>query len=181
MRRGRRSVAQPHAPITHGTPDLQPPVPGAPRCASIRPSSARHPRSRRPAIGRLTPFLWISLGAVLGANARYLVNRVMAQWLGTAFPWGTFVVNVVGCLAIGFFGTVVTARLVDRPELVRQLVIVGFLGSLTTFSSFAWETNGLFADGAWLRAGANIVLSVAAGLAGVRLGILLVPALGGAS
>ena len=132
-----------------------------------------------PGIKFLGPFLWISLGAVLGANVRYLVNRLMAQWLGTGFPYGTLVVNVVGCLAIGVVGTMVTGRLVDRPEVVRLVVIVGFLGSLTTFSSFAWESHGLFNDGAWLRATLNIVVSVLAGLAGVRLGILLTPKLGG--
>ena len=125
------------------------------------------------------PFLWISLGAIMGANTRYLVNRVAAQWWGTAFPYGTFVVNVVGCLAIGVVGTMVTGRLIDRPEVVRLVVIVGFLGSLTTFSSFAWETHSLFNDGAWVRALANVVLSVVAGLAGVRIGILLTPALAG--
>jgi CrcB protein len=127
----------------------------------------------------LGPLLWISLGAVLGANARYLVNRGAAHWLGTGFPYGTLLVNVAGCLAIGFVGTLVTARLVDRPEVVRQLVIVGFLGSLTTFSSFAWETTGLFNDGAWVRAGLNIVLGVVAGLVGVRLGVALAHRLGG--
>jgi CrcB protein len=125
------------------------------------------------------PFVWISLGAVVGANARYLVNRVMAQWLGTGFPYGTLAVNLFGCLAIGVVGTMVTGRLIERPEVVRLVVIVGFLGSLTTFSSFAYETSSLFHDGAWVRALANILVSVLAGLAGVRLGILLTPGLGG--
>lgn len=125
------------------------------------------------------PYLWISLGAIVGANARYLVNRVMAQWLGTAFPYGTFVANVVGCVLIGVAATMVAGRLIDRPEVVRLVIIVGFLGSLTTFSSFAYETHSLFNDGAWMRALVNIFLSVFAGLAGVRLGILLTPKLGG--
>ena len=56
-------------------------------------------------------------------------------------------------------------------------MIVGFLGSLTTFSSFAWETHGLVADGEWVRALANVVLSVGGGLAGVWLGVLLTPSL----
>jgi CrcB protein len=116
---------------------------------------------------------------VLGANARYVVNRVAAQWFGTGFPYGTFIVNAAGCLLIGAFATLVTGRLIARPEIVRLVMIVGFLGSLTTFSSFAWETHSLFNDGAWVRALANIVLSVLAGLAGVRLGMLLTPALGG--
>ncbi|MFI5370589.1 MAG: fluoride efflux transporter CrcB [Candidatus Eisenbacteria bacterium] len=133
---------------------------------------------RRSTISRLAAFLWISLGAVLGANTRYLVNRVMAQWLGTAFPYGTFVVNVFGCLAIGVIATMITGRLIDRPEVIRLVLIVGFLGSLTTFSSFAYETHTLFQDGAWVRALANIVLSVFGGLVGVRLGMLLTPGLG---
>ena len=137
-----------------------------------------HPFGRS-TIHRLTPFLWISLGAVLGANARYLVNRLANQWWGMTFPWGTFVVNTVGCLAVGIVGTMVTGRLVDRPEVVRLVLMVGFLGSLTTFSAFAWETHGLLDNGAWVRAIANIVLSVGAGLAGVRLGVLLTPSLAG--
>jgi CrcB protein len=125
------------------------------------------------------PFVWISLGAVFGANMRYVVNRLMAQWLGTAFPFGTLVVNLFGCLVIGVVGTMVSGRLMDRPDLVRQVVIVGFLGSLTTFSSFAYETHNLFVDGAWIRALVNMFLSLFAGLVGVRLGVLLTPRLGG--
>jgi CrcB protein len=130
-------------------------------------------------IRRLVPYLWISLGAILGANLRYLVNRWLAQWLGTGFPFGTFAVNIFGCLAIGVFGTMVAGRLIDRPEIIRLVVIVGFLGSLTTFSSFAYETHHLFNDGAWIRASVNILASVLAGLLGVRLGILLTPQFGG--
>jgi CrcB protein len=139
--------------------------------------AATPPAPRRPTISSLTTFLWISLGAILGANARYLVQRVAAQWFGAAFPYGTLAVN--GCVAVGVAVTMVTGRMIDRPEVVRLVLIVGFLGSLTTFSAFAWETHGLFQDGAWVRALANIVLSVLAGLAGVRLGILLTPKLGG--
>ncbi|HEV2105704.1 MAG TPA: fluoride efflux transporter CrcB [Candidatus Eisenbacteria bacterium] len=128
---------------------------------------------------RFAPFLWISLGAVAGANLRYLMNRWVAQWLGAGFPYGTLAVNLLGCVAIGVLGTVVAGRLVARPEVVRQLLIVGFLGSLTTFSSFAWETHALFEDGAWVRALANIGVSVLGCLVGVRLGVLLTPQLAG--
>ena len=81
---------------------------------------------------------------------------------------------------MGAIATMVTRRLVDRPEVVRLVVIVGFLGSLTTFSSFSWETHELFQDGEWVRALGNIALSVLAGLAGVRLGVELTPRLAGA-
>lgn len=89
--------------------------------------------------------------------------------------------NAFGSFAAGLVGALVTTRLIPRPELVRQLVIVGFLGSLTTFSSFAYETHSLASDGAWARAWVNIVLSVAAGLVGVRLGIALAARLGAIS
>jgi CrcB protein len=88
-------------------------------------------------------------------------------------------VNILGCLAIGFVGTMVTGRLVSRPEVVRLVVMVGFLGSLTTFSSFAYETHNLFNDGAWMRALTNLFLSLFAGLVGVRLGVHLTPQIGG--
>jgi len=124
------------------------------------------------------PYLWISAGAVLGANLRYLTGRLMAQALGTGFPYGTFVVNVVGCFLAGLFGLLVAHRLVDRPEVVRQFMVIGFLGSLTTFSSFSYETLALAQDGALARAAANVALSLTAGLGGVWLGELLAVRLG---
>lgn len=128
---------------------------------------------------RLMPFLWISLGAVLGANTRFLVNRLAVHWWGPGFPWGTLIVNVAGCLAAGVVGTMLAGRWIDRPEVVRLVLMVGFLGSLTTFSAFAFETQALLTDGAWVRATAYVALSVGAGVAGVRLGVLLTPSLAG--
>jgi len=134
---------------------------------------------RRQDIHRLTPFLWIALGALPGAWARYLVNLAAARWIGTTFPYGTLLVNAAGCVLVGVAGTMVTGRLVARPEVVHLVMIVGFLGSLTTFSSFAYETHLLLTGGAVMRAIANVALSLAAGLAGVRLGVLLTPKLAG--
>lgn len=124
-------------------------------------------------------FVWISAGAVLGANLRYWIGRSLAQWLGTGFPYGTFTVNVVGSFTIGLIGALVTSRLVGRPEVVRQFVIIGFLGSLTTFSSFMFESYSLFNDGLWMRALINIFLSIVAGLIGVRSGFYVATRLGG--
>jgi CrcB protein len=115
---------------------------------------------------------------VVGANLRYLVNRGMAQWLGTGFPYGTFVVNIFGSFVIGLLAALIANRLVSRPDVVQQALIVGFLGSLTTFSSFTFETHNLLQDGEWVRAGLNITLSVAVGLLGVRLGMLAAPWMG---
>lgn len=110
---------------------------------------------------------------MLGANARYFVNLAAVRWLGPAFPWGTLLVNLAGCLAIGTVATLVGARLVSRPEELRLFMVVGFLGSLTTFSSFAWETHTLVESAAWGRAFANVAVSVLGGLAGVWIGIAL--------
>ena len=94
----------------------------------------------------------------------------MVHVAGVDFPWATFAVNIAGSFAIGLVGTLLAERLVPNAEVVRQAVIVGFLGSLTTFSSLTWETTGLLNNAAWVRAGLNIVLSVAVGLLAVRLG-----------
>ena len=87
--------------------------------------------------------------------------------------------NVAGSFAAGLAGGLVAAGLVSRPEIVQRLFIVGFLGSLTTFSSLMYETNSLVGDGEWTRAVLNIVLSLVAGLGGVRLGIDLAARMGG--
>ena len=138
----------------------------------------------RPRVGgpidRLMPYVWISLGAVAGANARYLVNRGLAGWLGPALPYGTFAVNLAGCVAIGVLATLVRTRFVHEPDVMVFLGIVGFLGSLTTFSAFAWEGHVMLQDGAWMRAWAYLVISVSAGLAGVRLGVAIAQRWGGA-
>lgn len=117
-------------------------------------------------------FLAISIGAVAGANARYLIGGWIADRWGTSFPVGTLVINVTGSLLIGLVLTVVTERVI-APAWVRPLFAIGFLGSYTTFSTFSYETLALARDGSWLAAGGNVVLSVAASLVGVYLGVLL--------
>lgn len=115
--------------------------------------------------------LLVGVGGALGALARFLVGTWTAQALGTRFPWGTVLVNLTGCLAIGFVLTMVEERLVSRESL-RPLLVVGFLGAYTTFSTFGWETHGLLRDAEWFRASVNVLGSVAVGLVAVRLGVL---------
>ena len=109
-------------------------------------------------------------GAFAGANARYGVSLLSARYLDPAWPWGTFVANVGGSLVLGFFFALVSARTVSDPAL-RLLVAVGFCGSFTTFSSYAYETLRLFERGEWGAAAANVlannVLCLAAVLAGM--------------
>lgn len=121
-------------------------------------------------------YLAISIGAVLGANLRFVLGGWIADRWGSSFPLGTLVINVTGSLVIGIVLTLLTERVV-APAWVRPLIAIGFLGSYTTFSTFSYETLALARDGAWLVAGTNVILSVAASLFGVYLGTLLARAI----
>jgi fluoride exporter len=115
--------------------------------------------------------LVISLGGVLGANTRYFVSLYVAERLGTAFPYGTFLINVTGSLVIGFFLTLITERLSVDP-LWRLFFATGFLGAYTTFSSYTFEAAQLVRDGAYGLALLYLFGSVVAGMLGVFAGIL---------
>jgi CrcB protein len=117
-------------------------------------------------------YLAISIGAVLGANLRYLLGGWIADRAGASFPWATLVINASGSLVIGLVLTLLTERIV-APSWVRPMIAIGFLGSYTTFSTFSWETLALARDGAWPAAAMNVVLSLAACLAGVWAGTVL--------
>lgn len=87
----------------------------------------------------MTQILWISIGAVLGANARYFISQWIDGKFGLDFPYGTLVVNASGSLLLGFLAAISTNDLNLSPQL-RMLLMVGFLGSYTTFSTFAVES-----------------------------------------
>jgi fluoride exporter len=118
----------------------------------------------------LVPYLAIALGGILGANARYLVSLLVAERLGTGFPYGTMLINVTGSLVIGFFLTLVTERLEVSP-LWRLFFATGFLGAYTTFSSYTFETATLLREGAYGAALLYLFGSVAGGMVGVLAGI----------
>jgi CrcB protein len=117
-------------------------------------------------------YAYIVAGAVFGAPLRYFLQGRVQDWSGPGFPWGTLVVNVSGCLVIGLLATLAEERQVLSRE-ARLLLIVGFLGSYTTFSTFGWETLALLRDNEVVRAGGNIALSTVGGLAGVWLGMTI--------
>lgn len=113
--------------------------------------------------------LAIAAGGALGALARYGVDRFVSTRTVSVFPWGTFVVNVSGCLAVGFL----IGAFVDRhhaPAWLRAALVVGFCGAYTTFSTFAQETTNLVDARDYALAFANVALSVLAGIAAVLLG-----------
>lgn len=116
-------------------------------------------------------YLWIAAGAALGGMLRYYLSGVVLRFAGGIFPWGTLVVNVTGCLFIGFFAALAgpEGRLIVPPH-IRLFVMTGFCGGYTTFSTFGFETLRLVQDGEWMYAGWNVASSVAMCLAGVWAG-----------
>ena len=99
--------------------------------------------------------LFVALGGALGALFRYLIVSFSQLLIGPKFPYGTLIVNSCGSLLIGFIFTIFMERLF-LTEPMRLLIIVGFLGGCTTFSSFAWETWSLYQNGQWMAALLNI-------------------------
>lgn len=121
-------------------------------------------------------FLAISVGAVVGANARYLISRFAAKALGPVFPYGTLFINVMGSFIVGFFMIWTTQRVLIDPRW-RLLVVVGFCGGFTTFSSYAYESMAYLEQGQWTLMISNVVannlLCLCAALAGMGLAKVL--------
>ena len=117
-------------------------------------------------------YLLIAVGAALGANARYLVGAWAGNYLGADFPYGTLIVNIIGSFVLGFLLTLGTEQLQLSPE-ARLLLAVGFLGSFTTFSSYAVESLNLWRDAGIWRGLLNIVGNNLVGLFSAVLGTVL--------
>jgi CrcB protein len=113
--------------------------------------------------------LVIGLGGFVGAIARYVLSGVVHRQWGTSFPAGTLLVNVLGCLVMGILMALVEDRQLLTPG-ARMFLMVGLLGSLTTFSTFGYETMELMRDGNWPATLANVAANVTLGLAAVWLG-----------
>ena len=116
--------------------------------------------------------VFIAIGGALGAVLRYGASVSVYSLLGRGFPYGTLFVNVSGSLLMGLLSVLMLERLNIGPEW-RAAVLVGVLGSFTTFSTFSIETLNLLEQGDWVRAMSNIVLSVLVCLAAVWLGVLI--------
>lgn len=120
-------------------------------------------------------FLWICLAGAAGTGVRYLITLWSAQRLGAAFPYGTLIVNVAGCFAIA--AVMHAALTLAWPATLRSAVTIGFIGGLTTYSSFNYETTALLEVGASraaaLYAAATIAGAFAAGWLGTMFARLL--------
>ena len=113
----------------------------------------------------------IALGGSLGAVSRYWVSTSTYSWLGSNFPYGTLMVNLTGSLVVGFL-TVVLVQRFDVSDQVRLGLIVGFLGSFTTFSAFSMDTIQWIENGAVLKALAYVLVSVIACVLGAWAGLI---------
>jgi CrcB protein len=118
-------------------------------------------------------YLWVAAGSALGGMARYWCSGFVAERVGETFPWGTLAINIIGSFVIGFFGALTgpDGRFLVSPD-VRVFVMVGLCGGYTTFSSFSLQTLTLMQAGEWMRAGANVLLSVVLCLFSVWLGVV---------
>ena len=117
--------------------------------------------------------LAIAFGGAIGATARYLLISAIGRWLGDGFPWGTLVVNVVGCLIMGALTELMALKWNVGLEL-RALLTVGILGGFTTFSTFALDTAVLNARAAFGTSTTYILASVLLSIGGFYAGLLAV-------
>jgi fluoride exporter len=143
--------------------------------------TVRHPRSDNSYhYGQensiLKDILVISAGAVVGANARWVISRFLARAVSPSFPYGTLFINVTGSFVVGFFMIWASERVLLDPRW-RLLVVVGFCGAFTTFSSFAFETMAYFEQGQWLMMMTNFISNNLLCLGGALAGMALARAL----
>ena len=120
----------------------------------------------------LMNLLLVFVGGGLGAVARYLLQGAVYRVTGASFPYGTIVVNILGCFTIGLIMSSMEERFMAAPSL-RIFLTIGILGGFTTFSSFSYETMALLREGDLLYGGLNIVASVVICLVATWLGLTL--------
>lgn len=112
----------------------------------------------------------VGFGGAFGAMARLWISTQMYAWLGRDFAWGTLTVNVLGSLAMGLFIAILSEKM-QVQEATRSLILVGFLGAFTTFSTFSFETYLFLQNGELIKAILNIVISVISCLLAIGIGL----------
>ncbi len=116
-------------------------------------------------------YLVVGMGGFVGANARFIVAQWAARKWGTAFPYGTFIINITGSFILGLFATLLLRFAWN--DYWRLLIAIGFVGAYTTFSTFEYETLQLVAQGTWSRALMNAFGSLVCGFAAAYVGVVI--------
>ncbi len=114
---------------------------------------------------------YVAVASALGAPSHYLLDRLIQSRHEMTFPWGTWIINITGCFALGVLVSLTHNHAVDAR--LMAAAATGFLGSYTTFSTFTWETMRRVEDGAFFEALLNISVSAALGAAAAAGGLLL--------
>ena len=117
-------------------------------------------------------FLNLIIGGAVGTIARYLLAGFVYRLAGTTFPYGTLVVNVSGCFILGVLASLADKKFILGPD-ARILLMIGFCGAFTTFSTLIFESDNLLRNGQVIRAFSNILVSVVLGFILFRVGSLL--------
>ena len=115
--------------------------------------------------------LWLAAAGAAGTLSRYGLGGLVQRLSGGTYPWGTLVVNACGCFLFGLVWALAEERLLISGE-TRLVVLVGFMGAFTTFSSYAFETGAMLRDAEWLLAGANMLAHNVLGLLLFFLGMV---------
>ncbi len=116
----------------------------------------------------MNTLIWIGAGGFLGAITRFLISGAVQKHFPAPFPVGTLAVNVLGSFLIGFLALLFEEMIAPQ---YKAMVITGFLGALTTFSTFSYETSMLIVEGAYGRALLNVLLNVILCLSATFLGM----------
>lgn len=120
----------------------------------------------------LEKLVLIALAGAAGTLARYWLSGAVYGVTGQNFPWGTAVVNILGCFLFGFVWEVAEGRYLLRSE-ARTVILTGFMGAFTTFSTFVFESNGLLEDGRYLACLGNVAFQTVLGFAALFGGLAL--------
>ncbi|MGE3803065.1 MAG: CrcB family protein [Gemmataceae bacterium] len=119
-------------------------------------------------------FLLIAMAGAMGSLCRWGVGELVQKRLlaNVLFPWGTFTVNALGCFLFGLVWPLAEDRLLISSE-TRQIILTGFMGAFTTFSTFIFETNALAESREWLMAGGNLFGQIVVGILFLMLGLIV--------
>lgn len=120
----------------------------------------------------MAKMVWLAVAGATGTLARYGLAGLVQNLSGATFPWGTAVVNIIGCFAAGLLWALFEHRITVAPD-TRVIILIGFMGAFTTFSAFVLETGELVRTTEWIYAAANVALQNGLGFIALFLGIAL--------